>query len=266
MTITTERPVSGIATSADGTRITYDRRGQGPAVVLVGGAFSDRGWRGEVGLAEALADRFTTVTYDRRGRGDSSPAVAGYEVRREVEDLTAVVRELGASFVYGMSSGGVLVLHALVAGLPIRKAALYEPPFVSDGLPPADSAERLRALIAADDPAGAARYFLASVMGVPAAFLALMRLTSGWKRAVRLAPSLPYDAEVMGDFRIPGDFQRIVTPTLVVGGGKSPRRLLAGVEMVASTVPGARRVVLPGQNHDPKAAALAAELRGFFAD
>jgi pimeloyl-ACP methyl ester carboxylesterase len=264
MTITTPRPVRETVLSADGTRIAYDQRGQGPVVVLVGGAFSDRAWRGEVALAEALADRFTTVTYDRRGRGDSIPATAGYDRAREVEDLAALAKHVGASYLYGMSSGGVLVLSALAAGVPARKAALYEPPYVSEGLPPADYADRLRALVAADDAAGAARYFLKQVMGVPAAFLAVMKLTPGWKLAVRLAPSLPYDADLMGDFGIPAEFAGITTPTLVVGGGKSAQRLRDGVASVTSAVPGARQLVLPGQNHDPKPAVLASALRDFF--
>ena len=163
-----------------------------------------------------------------------------------------------------MSSGGVLVLSALAAGLPVRKAALYEPPYVSDGLPPADYADRLRGLVAADDAAGAARYFLKHVMGVPAAFLAVMRVTPGWKVAVRLAPSLPYDADVMGDFRIPAEFAAITTPTLVVGGGRSAPRLRAALDSVTSTVRAARPLVLEGQNHDPKPAVLAAALRDFF--
>lgn len=264
MTPTTQRPDSGTVTSADGTRIAYDRRGQGPVLILVGGAFSDRAWRGEVALADALADGFTTVTYDPRGRGNSIPATADYDRAREVEDLAALASHVGASYLYGMSSGGVLVLHALAAGVPARKAAVYEPPYVSEGLPPADYGERLRALVAADDAAGAAGYFLKYVMGVPAAFLVVMKLTPGWKLAVRLASSLPYDADLMGDFVIPAQFTRITTPTLVVGGGKSARRLLDGVASVASTVPGARQLVLPGQNHDPKPRVLATALREFF--
>jgi pimeloyl-ACP methyl ester carboxylesterase len=54
--------------STDGTTIAYDRRGSGPPVVLVGGAFNDRGT--VAGLAEALAPSCTAYTYDRRGRGE----------------------------------------------------------------------------------------------------------------------------------------------------------------------------------------------------
>ena len=58
-------------TSRDGTRIAYDRGGDGPPLILVGGALSDRRFSKLVQLAELLSGDFTVVNYDRRGRGDS---------------------------------------------------------------------------------------------------------------------------------------------------------------------------------------------------
>ncbi len=43
-------------TSADGTRIAYDRTGSGDPLVLIGGAFSYRRYPGQVKLAGLLAD------------------------------------------------------------------------------------------------------------------------------------------------------------------------------------------------------------------
>src|SRR5215211_634104 len=78
------------ATSADGTKIAYDQWGSGPLVVIVGGAFNDRGTWAE--LARALAADFTVVSYDRRGRGDSGDTEP-YAVEREIEDLAAVIAD-----------------------------------------------------------------------------------------------------------------------------------------------------------------------------
>jgi len=44
-------------TSKDGTTIVYDRIGQGPAVVIVGGVLGDRSQ--QAGLARLLAEHFT---------------------------------------------------------------------------------------------------------------------------------------------------------------------------------------------------------------
>jgi pimeloyl-ACP methyl ester carboxylesterase len=69
-------------TSSDGTTIAFDRSGEGPPVMLAGGALSD--WSGGAPLAALLMQRFTAFTYDRRGRGDSgdTPPYAVDDARR----------------------------------------------------------------------------------------------------------------------------------------------------------------------------------------
>ena len=79
-------------TSRDGTTIAFDRLGEGPPVILVCGAMSDRALMRPT--AEELAKRFTVFNYDRRGRGDSGDT-APYAVQREIEDIGALVAEAG---------------------------------------------------------------------------------------------------------------------------------------------------------------------------
>ncbi|SRR6266545_7282902 len=50
--------------SNDGTSIAFDRSGEGPAIIFVGGATADRA--AGVSLAEHMASHFTVFTYDRR--------------------------------------------------------------------------------------------------------------------------------------------------------------------------------------------------------
>src|SRR5437588_8953499 len=57
--------------SKDSTAIAFDQLGQGPAIILVGGAFTDRSQPTLVQLAARLSPHFTVFNYDRRGRGDS---------------------------------------------------------------------------------------------------------------------------------------------------------------------------------------------------
>lgn len=72
-------------TAADGTTIADDRSGDGPAVILVGGAFGDRDEPTVAGLAEALASGFTVFDDDRRDRGESG------DTRLAVVELRTVV-------------------------------------------------------------------------------------------------------------------------------------------------------------------------------
>src|SRR5262245_1460888 len=117
--------------SRDGTPIAYERTGQGPAVVLVSGAMSTGAT--VVPLAAHLSGRFSVIVYDRRGRGASGDTQP-YAVAREVEDLAALIEAAGGeAALYGISSGGALVLHAAESGLPVPRVALYEPPYADFG-------------------------------------------------------------------------------------------------------------------------------------
>lgn len=132
------------AKSRDGTQLAFDRIGRGPPMIMVGGAFSWRRWKGFVELADLLSARFTVLNYDRRGRGDSGDTHP-YALEREFEDLQAMIGVAGGSAsVWGMSSGGMLALEAARAGVAIEKIAAYEPPFIVDSKR-RPSAGRLRA-------------------------------------------------------------------------------------------------------------------------
>src|ERR1700704_1928309 len=99
-------------TSRDGTRIAFDKAGQGPAVIFVDGALCYRASGPSAAVAELLRERFTVFTYDRRGRGDSGNTLP-YSVEREVEDVDALIQEAGGrAMLCGVSSGAVLSLEA----------------------------------------------------------------------------------------------------------------------------------------------------------
>ncbi len=96
--------------SKDGTPIAFDRSGEGPALILVGGAIGARADAASV--AASLSPYFTVYAYDRRGRGDSGDTQP-YAPEREVEDIQALIDEAGGSaFVFGHSSGAILALEA----------------------------------------------------------------------------------------------------------------------------------------------------------
>src|SRR5438270_12997174 len=102
--------------SKDGTRIVFDRSGDGPPLILVLGAFNERSTG--AGLADCLAPQFTVFNYDRRGRGESGDTLP-YAVDREIEDLAALIAEAGgAAAVFCHSSRAGLVLYAAAAGFP----------------------------------------------------------------------------------------------------------------------------------------------------
>jgi pimeloyl-ACP methyl ester carboxylesterase len=253
--------------SQDGTTIAYDEIGQGPALILVGGAMSYRLFPGFVKLAGLLASDFTVINYDRRGRGDSGDN-EGYAVAREVEDLKAVLDAVGGSaYVWGMSSGAGLALEAAACGLDIAKLALYEPPFmVGDQAPvlPADYEEQLRKLVVAGRRDDAVKLFLRN-MGAPGFIVAIMRILPFWNRMRAVAHTLPYDVAVMGNFSLPTKrIASVQVPTLVIGGEKSPAVLRHAASEVSRILPKGESYMLKGQNHNVSMKVLAPVLKSYY--
>ncbi|MFB6817976.1 alpha/beta fold hydrolase [Streptomyces sp. NPDC056347] len=257
--------------SADGTAIAFERQGSGPAVVLVGGAFMTRGDSAE--LAGLLAERFTVITYDRRGRGDSGDAPT-YDVRREIEDLDALIGGPGggSAMVFGMSSGAVLALEATAAGSAVSRLALYEPPFITDDSRPplpADYVEHLTELVGREAYGDAAAYFMTAAIGMPAEAVAGMRQAPFWAGMAAVARTLPYDGRVMGDTMsgrpLPLDrWASVAAPVLVASGDAGAPHILTGARELAEAGDNFTLRVFPGEEHTIAPKTLAPALAAFF--
>ncbi len=258
-------------TSSDGTSIAYERVGTGPALILVDGALCYRASGPSGPLAKQLRDRFTVYTYDRRGRGKSGSADA-YAADREVDDLDALIRAIGGTpFLYGISSGAALALEAANRGLPISKLALYEAPFVVDDSksPTTDEYVATMSTLATSDRSAAVRLFLRQV-GVPAPFIAVMRVLPMWSKLTGIAHTLPYDTALTAPFQVgkplpDGRWSSATLPTIVIAGAKSPAWMRNAQVALAQALPNAEHRVLRGQTHMVKPAALAPVLAEFFA-
>lgn len=258
--------ISHTVKSPDGTVIAYRRSGQGPPVVLVVGALCTA--ESGAPLAALLAPRFDVITYDRRGRGASGDT-APYEVRREVEDLAALVAEAGGgACVYGMSSGAALALEAAAAGVEISQLALYEPPYLLDpaGVPASGAySGQLGVLLSQGRRDEAVELFM-SLTGMDPAMIAAMRRSPGWPALAAVAPTLAYDDAVLGSGLIPTErLATIGTRSMVVDGGASPAFLRDASRAVAEALPRGRHRTLTGQTHDVAPHVLAPVLADFFA-
>lgn len=251
--------------SNDGTAIAFDRIGEGPPVILVGGASVDR--TSNAPLAELLSSDFTVFNFDRRGRGASGDTQP-YAVEREIEDLAAMLDEAGgAAGLYGSSSGAALALKAAATNLRVTKLALWEPPFILDESrrPPADQVEQLERMVAEGRRGDAAEYFMREVVRMPPEFVAQARTQPWWVNQEALAHTLAYDARIMGDYSLPLDLAASVrVPTLVLAGGEDIPWMRETAQALADALPRAQARMLDGQTHDVDDAALAPALKVFF--
>lgn len=256
-------------TSRDRTAIAYDRQGVGPALIVVDGALTTRTSDSKSQLVELLSPRFTVYTYDRRGRGDSGDTPP-YAVQREVEDVAAVISEAGgAAALYGHSSGACLALEAALALGPgtVSSLAMYEAPYDDD---PAIHAPwqrylaDLTAALAEGRTGDAAALFMAFV-GTPRKQIDLMRRAPFWPGIEAVAPTLAYDAALLGaDKSVPVDrASEIAVPTLVMHGAAGAPFMGETARTLHKAIPGAELRTLAGQGHNVRPEALAPVLAEF---
>src|SRR5216683_6593439 len=237
--------------STDGTSIAFERTGDGPALILVVGAFNDR-FTG-VPLGRFLEPSFSVFNYDRRGRGASGDTLP-YAVDREIDDLAALIADVGgAAAVFGYSSGAGLSLRAAAAGLPITKLTLYDAPYmVGDSQPGqrVDHAAHLSKLIAAGRRGDAVEYFQTKVVGIPEEIVVQMRNAPFRPALDAMAHTLVYEMTILGDSSLPIELaQRAAMPTLAVAGGTNPFMRQAA-EALAEALPNGQARILEGQTHD----------------
>jgi pimeloyl-ACP methyl ester carboxylesterase len=263
-----EASMSDTVQSADGTTIAYERTGSGPALIVVGGALSNRqaaGW-----LAPSLGGHFTVYAFDRRGRGDSTDTPP-YAVEREIEDLAGLVAAAGGTaFVYGHSSGAVLALEATARGLPVTRLAVYEPPYMVDDTrekPAPDFASRVQAAVDAGRVDVGIETFLREAVLMPDEVFAMTQQSPMWPGMLAVGHTLPYDIAIVGDGSIPtARFAMIAAPTLVMDGGASPAWIRNAAATAAAAIPGAQRLTVEGQDHAVAPDVLAPLLIDFFGD
>jgi acetyltransferase/esterase len=125
--------------NADGADLYYERRGTGPAILMISGGGGDAAYY--TGVAERLADDYTVLTYDRRGNSRSTvhdPA-APMRIDQQSQDALDVLthNDLKSALIFG-GSGGALIGLDLAARHPAAVDGLiaHEPPVI-DLLPDA---------------------------------------------------------------------------------------------------------------------------------
>src|SRR5215472_17257615 len=256
--------------SADGTTIAFDKRGKGPALILVDGALGQRVMDSETTqLAPLLAQHFTVFHYDRRGRGDSTDTQP-YAVEREIENIDALITEAGGSaFVFGISSGAALALEAAIKlGDKVKKLAMYEVPYKSDEtarLAWQAYRKQLTGVLALGRRGDALALFML-LSGMPADHRDRVRQHPMWPMWEAVAPTLAYDAAVMGeDASIPSEKAAgLAIPALVMDGGESYPFMHVTALALARAMPHARHRTLEGQTHEVAPQVLAPVLVEFF--
>jgi len=288
-----EHYTSAFVTSKDGTRIGYRQLGHGTGVVMLHGAMESA--QSHMKLAEGLADVFTVYLPERRGHNLGIPFVKDYNVRKEVQDLEALLAKTGAHNVFGVSAGGLICLQAALTLPAIHKVALDEPALIVNSSASTAFLPRYDKEIVQGKVAAALITGMKGAQLGPRAFNAMprwllelittMTMKQEEKKAEAgdvtmrmLAPTLHYDFQLVAQMaETLKNFQAIRAEVLLLGGSKSPAWLKAALDALAKTLPHAKRIEFPGLDHGGSSdisntnrfgqpEVVAQELRRFFGE
>jgi pimeloyl-ACP methyl ester carboxylesterase len=237
--------------SKDGTRIGFERRGRGPALVAVHGATADHTrW---TPVADLLAERFTVHLVDRRGRGHSGDGPeAEYRIEREADDLIAVAQAAGAPVaVVGHSYGALVTLEACLRDGQFSRVLLYEPPFSTAGLPviPPGVLDRMAEQIGRDDREAALTTFLREALNLDEAGIDRMRSLPVWRARIAAAHTYVRELRVASEYSLSPRLAELSLPVRFLVGTESPPYLRAATEAAHAAIPHSDVLEIAGQAH-----------------
>jgi 3-oxoadipate enol-lactonase len=231
--------------SAVAVSYTVDGAADAPVVVLSNSLGADRGmWDPQV---PGLAERYRVVTYDTRGHG-TSPAPAGpYTLDDLVDDLVALLDEVGAerAHVAGLSLGGMTAMR-LAAREPdrVHRLAVMCTSAKPDPTPFLDRAAAVRS--------GGTAPLAPAVVGrwlTPAFAADHPDLVARLEAMIATADDEGYAAccEVVASVDLRADLGRITAATLVISGWEDQALPPAHQQAIVDGIPDAELVtVSPG--------------------
>jgi alpha-beta hydrolase superfamily lysophospholipase len=197
----------------------------------------------------------TTIAFDRLGAGPPVVLVSGASTARSIHAHLAEL--LAADFtVFNYDRRG-------------RGDSGDTPPYTVQR-----EVEDLQAVIAAaggsaavfGNSSGAVLALHAAAVGLPEAMIAGIRQAPVWPGMEALAPTLAYDATVMGDSLVPaGVVASVKAATLVLDGSETGAWAANAARALIAELPVAARRTLDGQDHNVAWDVLAPVLREFFA-
>jgi len=241
---------------ANGIRTYYESVGRGePLVLLHNDALSLDVWRR---LIPHLAARRHVIAYDRRGHGQSDvpPRDAPYTVEVLAEDLRGLLDglEIPEADFFGCSGGAITALaFALAFPARVRRLILAEPPIL--GLRqdhPIDTAglrgDTIARIMQDQGVAAGLEYWFRSVLP-PQRARALLR--SRYRSLLLSRPAWIIEGIIRSaeGFNPTSRLEAIRRPVLLVLGEKTHRHFSSIIDVLASHLPGATRLSLPGADH-----------------
>lgn len=235
----------------EGLRITYERVGSGPPLVLLHGYVGDgrATWRQQL---EGLCDEFTVIAWDAPGAGGSSDPPESFGMAGYADCLARFLSTIGLerAHVAGLSFGGALALelHRRHPALPLTLILASAYAGWGGSLPAETVGQRLRQALALANvtPAQLADALLPTMFSAAA--------PSESVEAFRVAIQAFHPAGLRAMARASAEdlreaLPRIDVPTLLLHGDQDVRAPMAVARNLHASIPGAKLVILAGAGH-----------------
>lgn len=229
--------------------VSYSAAGpaDAPVVVLSNSLGATRAmWDAQV---PALAERFRVITYDTRGHGESPVPPGPYSLDDLVDDLVALLDELGAERAHlgGLSLGGMtgMRLAAREPGRLDRLALLCTSAHIGSGIY-GDRARLVRAGgTGSIAPAVVERWFTPEFRAREPETVARM------EAMIAGIPDEGYAGccEAIDAMDLRPDLPRIAAPTLVISGWQDPATPPEHQRAIADAIPGAELLTVSSAAH-----------------
>lgn len=228
--------------------------GRGPGLLVLPGG-SRRAHHYDA-FAAALAGDFTVHTLDRRGRGASPPMDAEYSLDTEIADALEVLDETGAEQIFGHSYGGLIGLHVALRR-DLDRLVVFEPAVSLAGSFDLSWLDEYDALLAKGRGGTAYAFFLSRMQFMPKsplgpAFMCLMlHLRRDGAEMREMLPTVTPELREVAALDSDGSrYASVTTPTLLLGGGRSPGYLRDVLPALEAIIPQAKAVIIPEVDHN----------------
>lgn len=235
----------------EGLEIAYERRGEGPPLVLVhGGLVDHREWSRQL---EGLSDEFTVVAWDAPGCGRSSDPPESFRMPEYADCLAGFVNKIGLErpHVLGLSWGSTLALELYRRSPKIPRTLALTGGYAgwAGSLPPEEVAERLeRFMEQFEEPS---ERWVGEYIPTLLTDRAPKQMTE--ELVALMAESRPAGMRAMILAMAEADLRdvlpKIDVPTLLLYGEEDVRSPMSVAEELHTAITGSTLVVMPGVGH-----------------
>lgn len=231
-------------------RIAWERRGEGPPLLMIHGlGYARWGWEP---VAGALAESFAVLLFDNRGIGESEAPPGPYTAAEMALDALQVLDEAGVerAHVCGTSLGG-MVAQELALAAPERVERLVLACSTPGGstYPLPERTQRLIAEAPSLPPEVALRRFVANALSEPASEGLVERIVAHRLAAAQPIEAWQAQAAAGTSFDAADRVGAIAAPTLILHGTADAVVDPRNAALLAELLPDARVELFEGRGH-----------------